>query len=311
MAARSIAEQTGWGRPHPQTMLQGFPNSLELLLQVTETDFDLEDPGFRFYCQQRGIADLFSWAARETAGDDTTDAKIIRLAKGRLQDAWEMYCSPGAAEIMRKWVRPGVHDPYHGSPAWEPPIRQQAVPPVAPTHTVTAQELIAWATRLGFELEREGQHINLIASPDKRSDECRECIQAIKANSRAVLAALPDTLAAPVEPVTEPAAQTAPQASPGFTLEDGGTNGIYRVWTCEGDSVLMLPDGQGGFSLYHPGHADRRKKIGAEPSVEAAIRRAEQFLQNLKRPIALDAATEPIPTFTPRVEKTGQLAFDF
>jgi hypothetical protein len=146
MVARSIAEQTGWNRPHPMTMLQGFDTALELLLRITEWDFDLSDPGFVFYCKQRGTLYLVgepgtAWwqmvcdfSRKEVGPGAGLDTKYLLIARGRLQDCWEMYLMPEAAQIMRLycWLPDA---PYQRNPSWEPPARQRLVPPVVPATT--------------------------------------------------------------------------------------------------------------------------------------------------------------------------------
>jgi hypothetical protein len=148
--ARSIHHQTGWRRPYPNMLLQ----DADTLLRVTEYDFDLSDPGFLFYCEQRGvlhcmggpdsrrrefIADtrlgftdlkadpILSFAQEWPPGSGQrhryTDAeletlwRIIRYDRARLQDAWELYRQD--TEIMRLWVRPARHRPV-GDPTNEP-----------------------------------------------------------------------------------------------------------------------------------------------------------------------------------------------
>lgn len=51
---RSILEQTGWKRPHPQQICQ----EMDVLLQIREFDFDMRQPAFRDYLRVRGIWDI-------------------------------------------------------------------------------------------------------------------------------------------------------------------------------------------------------------------------------------------------------------
>jgi hypothetical protein len=149
LMARSIHYQTGWRRPYPNMLLQ----DADTLLRVTEYDFDLSDPGFLFYCEQRGvlhcmggpdsrrrefIADtrlgftdlkadpILSFAQEWPPGSGQrhryADAeletlwRIIRYDRARLQDAWELYRQD--TEIMRLWVRPARR--HVGDPTNEP-----------------------------------------------------------------------------------------------------------------------------------------------------------------------------------------------
>lgn len=104
MPAPSIAQQTGWQRPHPQTMLQGFEGAINLLERVVEWDFDLDDPGFQAYAKRRGLGDCLFPAdgedgriarqyrsAEGIAADQVATPRYLRIKIGRLQDAWELY----------------------------------------------------------------------------------------------------------------------------------------------------------------------------------------------------------------------------
>jgi hypothetical protein len=129
MRTPTIEQQTGWRRPHPQTLLQ----DMDTLLRVTHFEFDLDDPGFRFYCNQRGVLYLAGrensecWQATRQAGRSGTIQgeidKIFHLACARLTDAWDLYHQPAAAEIMKSWVPPGPHDPYAKPAPWQPSAR--------------------------------------------------------------------------------------------------------------------------------------------------------------------------------------------
>ena len=122
----------------------------ELLLKVTEFDFDLSDDGFLFYAEQRGVlwyagaegsrrrefvgnvalgredfvADpyfQFAETAPECGEPHRYDEKeletawrVICYTRARLQDAWELYKED--VDIMRRWVRPGIEAAPFGPP---------------------------------------------------------------------------------------------------------------------------------------------------------------------------------------------------
>lgn len=112
---KTIQQQTGWNRPHPQTICQ----EMDALVSVTDYSFDLGDKGFFAYCKARGVAHKaghgkrFSFTAdhaktREDFGamfgvsetgwvyspeDMETHWRIMLAAKGSMQDCWELYTS--------------------------------------------------------------------------------------------------------------------------------------------------------------------------------------------------------------------------
>lgn len=49
--ARSVAEQTGWKRPAPCTIL----TNTSTLLKITDYDFDMSAAGFEEYAERRGV----------------------------------------------------------------------------------------------------------------------------------------------------------------------------------------------------------------------------------------------------------------
>jgi hypothetical protein len=111
--APTLAQQTGWQRPHPHMLCQGFDKALEITLAVTQFDFDLDCPAFRFYAEQRGVLWLAGnpgsdfWQACRDAGRTgrlpaEADSRL-RVACGRLQDAAEIYRTE---QIMVPWVPP-------------------------------------------------------------------------------------------------------------------------------------------------------------------------------------------------------------
>lgn len=128
--APSIETQTGWRRSHPQALCQDF----DLRQRITSTDFDLHDQAFLRYAERRGVLYLagtnlraeivadhhvtksefmqsdkwqpLRWWIHHKSGErirlQTTEEletswRIIRAAKGALQDAWELYQPQQAA----------------------------------------------------------------------------------------------------------------------------------------------------------------------------------------------------------------------
>lgn len=133
MKAPTIQQQTGWGRPYPHMMLQGFDAALGFLLKIERFDFDLDSPHFRFYAEQRGCLWLAGNEGCETwevcrradkEGQLPPDAEQRhKLACGRLQDCWELYQTHHEMreEILGAWVPPA------GVPKW-PQEQEQAAP---------------------------------------------------------------------------------------------------------------------------------------------------------------------------------------
>lgn len=124
----SIFEQTGWKRPYPQMICQ----DISVLARITRYDFNLSDSGFRAYAQRRGVlhvagkigsprwrfigdfskgrADFmgdayFNFAQEYPAGSGVRRKftreemafrwKLICIARGKMQDAWELYRDGG------------------------------------------------------------------------------------------------------------------------------------------------------------------------------------------------------------------------
>lgn len=121
--ARTIFEQTSWHRPHPQTLLLRY----ETLCKITEYDYDLSDSEFVEYARSRGamntaftagsphreyvknywlteadyIADqrkgvshaqLYEgYRYKYTEAERRSNWKLVRLARAKLQDCWEIY----------------------------------------------------------------------------------------------------------------------------------------------------------------------------------------------------------------------------
>lgn len=84
--ARTIHEQTGWERPHPETICQ----DIGALEQVTEYDYDMQNADFVKYVKRRtgyclNVGDVIA----ETARDD--EPKYVKLTRAKLQDCWELF----------------------------------------------------------------------------------------------------------------------------------------------------------------------------------------------------------------------------
>ena len=114
---KTIREQSDWKRTQKETLLQDF----NLLIKITEYDFDLTDQGFKDYCHARGVLQkmgndsrynftanhkaikeeffvLFRYAKeyhgssyRFTDKEMAIHWEIMLAAKGAIQDAWELY----------------------------------------------------------------------------------------------------------------------------------------------------------------------------------------------------------------------------
>jgi hypothetical protein len=87
---KTIYEQTGWKRPFPQMICQ----DPEVLLKITEFDFDLDNEGFIDYFISRtgimyGYSDDPELAEQLLMSDDPP--RYQKIVKGRLQDCWELY----------------------------------------------------------------------------------------------------------------------------------------------------------------------------------------------------------------------------
>ena len=154
MPVPTIEQQTGWKRPFPHQLLQGFPDAGDILQRIGHYDFDLDDPAFRFYCEQRGVLWYagkeggWRWNNLRCAGwgqmpaDDLTQGE--RYAAGRLQDCAELFRTDLSltADIMRLWVPPP------GVPPWRRPLIDPAgdfvmTPAGSLTHADMAQDVTA------------------------------------------------------------------------------------------------------------------------------------------------------------------------
>ena len=119
--ARTIFEQTGFRRAHPEQLLQ----DTDFLMRVNEFDYSLEDRDFRQYLSDRGVVtyenfdsdDLsldqkcpieelishpllqFSTSGLKFSDDDKRSfVKISKLERASIQDAWELYRFSGQRE---------------------------------------------------------------------------------------------------------------------------------------------------------------------------------------------------------------------
>ena len=124
----TIQEQTGWKRSTPVAICQDF----DVLLRVRAWDFDLENAAFLDYADARGVlykagsigSPRFLFTANHSAteadfranphfqraipssqypdgykySDEEMDShwRIMRAAKGALQDAWELFTQAAA-----------------------------------------------------------------------------------------------------------------------------------------------------------------------------------------------------------------------
>jgi hypothetical protein len=120
MCAETILSQTGWKRPYPQMICQ----DKDILMKITEYDFDLNDEAFREYLEKRGICSfknftpgimlleqiidfLMNWDEDRVMNDPSlaysqsglqfdkahreVSLRIWKIMKGKMQDCWEIY----------------------------------------------------------------------------------------------------------------------------------------------------------------------------------------------------------------------------
>lgn len=132
--AASIQQQTGWRRPYPAMLCQDHA----VLLGITQFEFELNDPAFRRYAEQRGVlyvagregsrrwkftgdfsrgcaefmVDSYFRFAQEypagsgirhmyTAEEMAFHWKVMRIARSKLQDIWEIYQDRKAQQTVR------------------------------------------------------------------------------------------------------------------------------------------------------------------------------------------------------------------
>lgn len=97
--ARSIEQQTGWRRPHPQMLLQ----NIDLLQKVTSFDYDLLDPDFVQYAHARGC---MNGAGAPEESDPDHDAHGLRMQKlGQEFGIRQENPFNGDVGQLRRWVR--------------------------------------------------------------------------------------------------------------------------------------------------------------------------------------------------------------
>ena len=97
--ARSIEQQTGWRRPHPQMILQ----DIDLLQKVTTFDYDLLDPDFVKYAHARGC---MNGAGVPEESDPDHEAHCLRMQKlGRELGIKQEKPFNGDVGQWRRWVR--------------------------------------------------------------------------------------------------------------------------------------------------------------------------------------------------------------
>ena len=113
LSVPTVEEQTGWTRPYCRTICQ----ELDVVIRVTEYDFDLENAEFREYADRRGVlfkagvGKRFAFTKNHAAtkaeffrefrfskkgvrfSDDDMEFhwRIMLAAKGYMQDAWELF----------------------------------------------------------------------------------------------------------------------------------------------------------------------------------------------------------------------------
>lgn len=115
--AKTIEQQTGWKRPHPEMICQDH----EVLLRVHDYSYDLGNEDFtRYFISRTGIQigkeekpELARWLLTSPKAERwllespdykylngemvpfgqerEIDIKISRILKGRLQDCWELF----------------------------------------------------------------------------------------------------------------------------------------------------------------------------------------------------------------------------
>lgn len=120
----SIQDQTGWRRPHPEAVCQDH----DVLLRITQYDYDLEAPGFHMYHRERRgllrgtglpldervisfyrdhhktkeqyikeVGVVGRWGEEKTVGLVKTEKQLetewllVLLARAKLQDSWELW----------------------------------------------------------------------------------------------------------------------------------------------------------------------------------------------------------------------------
>ena len=89
---KTIHDQTGWRRQHPQMICQ----EMDVLLAVTEYTYDILNLAFVQYFKYRTGCDLHSIThpagyAHFFAADSSVDDKSMLITKGKLQDCWELF----------------------------------------------------------------------------------------------------------------------------------------------------------------------------------------------------------------------------
>lgn len=93
--------QTGWIRPHPQTVCQYWA----VLNRVKVFVYEITDE-FMGYTAARGFLDLrkcecgFEAAKRIYAPDSTSQEPHVKAARARLHDLWELFAT--APKLMKQ-----------------------------------------------------------------------------------------------------------------------------------------------------------------------------------------------------------------
>lgn len=153
-------------------MLQGFSEAITHMEKVREWDFNLDDPGFQWYLKARGLgdhifrpeSDIGRILRQYRSADEITAAgedipRYLVVARARLQDAWEMYCEPGAHEIMELWG---------GYKNWKQPgaakidgLGTRLLAQLEKQETM-AQQLLADLEEWGIKVERHGESVDVV-----------------------------------------------------------------------------------------------------------------------------------------------------
>lgn len=90
LVMRTVEQQTGWKRPHPKMICQ----EKDILIGITEYNFDLSDDGFLRYATSRGVAYVAGEEGtyrRQFTGDFTKGREVLaeKIANKRMDEGRE------------------------------------------------------------------------------------------------------------------------------------------------------------------------------------------------------------------------------
>lgn len=129
LGARTIEQQTGWKRSHPEMICQ----DLDVLLRITELSYDLNDMNFVHYFEGRTghkiTKCVCGWAqVKKSCANPNLPAEPVpdiswQYRRGRLQDSWELY-KIWEAKGTDSWGR--VFPVFPGRRNAAPPLLLQA-----------------------------------------------------------------------------------------------------------------------------------------------------------------------------------------